>query len=310
MNQINSKLVKKLFKLRTCHDGFYILFQSGFCKEDWKNIKEIEIHERMRANMWWLVVKFKLSLTVKYFKSSSRIRIYDGVQIFKRGKIISETFENPYTKLPLNIDYEYDKKGRQIKEFKNGNLFIEYVYDERGNLIEERFFDSVSGEVRIERNEFNELNQLVKEITPTLIIEYKYENGLMMEQKYSNGYLARFEYDERGNRTKVIDNDGIRETIYDKKGRVIKKDEGNLGYETYEYDERGNKISLTSFQRNGEELYTMKWFYDEKNNLVRFSHRGSNQDWVYDEEGNLVNCDKEFPIHPEHLQYKITAYHK
>jgi RHS repeat-associated protein len=109
----------------------------------------------------------------------------------------------------------------------------------------------------------------------------------LTEKRPDPGFAAptvRFEYNQLGLRTNMVDARGTTSYLYDNKDRLIEKaaPEGRL---LYGYNANGNLTNITSLNVNG---VTLNYAYDELNRLREVSdgHAGRTT-YTYDEVGNL-----------------------
>lgn len=162
--------------------------------------------------------------------------------------------------------YSFDTKGKQIGGRK-------FKYDKRGNVIEVRYIDD-NGQLKsgtvVEHYEYNDIDLITRQY-------YTDANGNMAffpESKYSQ---VKYEYDERGNRTRTTywDKEGKPSVNISKTHAIIKKYDAmdNLVYwkdldangnpntadsnypeVKYAYDNRGNQIEFTIFDGFGKAI--------------------------------------------------------
>ena len=150
-------------------------------------------------------------------------------------------------------DYEYDEKGRPIRQegplgILGGVTVLEYdeagniikvigpeedvcerIYDADGNIIEE-LYKNARGDMRKTVYEYNSHGDLVKRTTQNEVDVYEYE------------------YDEQGNKTKFV---------YDG------------GWYEWEYDNNGNEIKYTSYH-TANDFVTFYFTYDENGNMTEY----------------------------------------
>ncbi|MCD7819112.1 MAG: tetratricopeptide repeat protein [Lachnospiraceae bacterium] len=159
----------------------------------------------------------------------------------------------------LTSDAEHYREGsvtyQETKTYNDGKLMIneykyltddfigyniEYAYDESGNLIKETWLMN-SGS--------------------TQILEYRYENGLLVEictvAGYSNASIIYYTYDDKGNLLSQLD--------------VGENDSSHVLME-YTYDENGNVLTESESMDIGKDYLTKDWEYV----------------YVYDEDGKLI----------------------
>lgn len=199
--------------------------------------------------------------------------------------------------------YSYDENGNNTL-FSNadGSVYEKFVYDENNNEV---FLDFSSGSWN--KKTYDKYGNLVYEQGASgSWTEYRYdEDGNMIYKKDSDGVLYTYEYDEKRNIIKEYHWDVTEESEsicctyyyfyhYDKKGRLIRKDESytyrceDAHYTVeYTYDNKGNLI-LEEYS-NGE---WVEYSYDVNNNLVKETRMDAGKirvtEYEYDADGNLI----------------------
>jgi RHS repeat-associated protein/uncharacterized repeat protein (TIGR01451 family) len=186
---------------------------------------------------------------------------------------------------PHTIHYSYDVADNLtlITQTVNSEVVsTAYAYDEVGNR-----FSVTDANGIVTRYEYDDLNRLVK-------MTQNYQEG--QPQTNEVNVETAYEYDEVGNRIKVIDAEGIVTRYeYDDLNRLMKTiqnyqegqpktDEVNVET-TYQYDEAGNQTQVTD-QRN----HTTYYQYDELNRLAMVTDPLSGTTtYGYDPVGNRVS---------------------
>ncbi|MEG1461557.1 MAG: DUF6531 domain-containing protein, partial [Anaerorhabdus sp.] len=196
--------------------------------------------------------------------------------------------------------YDYDGEGNLLKVEDPSGRVVNYKVDANNNTIEKKVSDE-----KIATSHYNESNQL---------IEYKDENG----------FKETYEFDLKGNQTKITKPDGTTITTeynalnqvtmitagsdritkdYDDKGNLIKTT-NKIGTETRSYDEFNRIIEVKDVSGN-----TTRYTYDhfdnqteiiyadgtiitktvnDKNQLVRVERNGKLEaEYTYDQYGNV-----------------------
>lgn len=118
---------------------------------------------------------------------------------------------------PLNIRRKYDNNNRLIYELKDNSETI-IKYDEKGNTVYEKEWDIESGEIWVEYYKFyNDVGNLIHfkdvENMNEYWIEYNDQNKPIC-QKWSTGEAIIFEYDEKGNVIRTLNENGIIEAEF------------------------------------------------------------------------------------------------
>ncbi|MCM3746391.1 hypothetical protein M3223_03395 [Paenibacillus pasadenensis] len=165
-----------------------------------------------------------------------------------------------------------------------------YDYDLRGLMTEKRMPD---GEVFTYR--YDSLGQLIEATTTKnkQIFDYDSMGRIFSMQNATWDKTVQFQYDERGNRTKVTDPEGnTQEYVYDLLNQIKEFTDPDGFKTTFEYDSRG---LMTKVDRpNGIQS---EYAYNENLQLVRIDHAGertqSRLDYKYDAAGNIVEKKEE-----------------
>jgi len=175
---------------------------------------------------------------------------------------------------------EYDKLGRVIKSTDAEGYFESYGYDSLGNRIS--YTNKLGGTFTYT---YDHLGRMTSETLP------------VRSSNYNKIVVNRFEYDSRGNRTKMteaqgIDEERITEYGYDLLDRRVRTYQsvylGNYNVadaiETSIYDARGNLVSKIGV--NGG---VTTWYYDAADHKTgQVSPSGTLTLWEYDATGNAT----------------------
>jgi RHS repeat-associated protein len=155
----------------------------------------------------------------------------------------------------------------------------QFKYDDAGRLIKE----IGPGDDHVHQMEYNALNQLVKEIDPLgRERTYSYDEVGNLISFHINP-TWNYEYDLRGNRTKVTDGNGHATRYeYDAANRLVHQIDALGGEQNLSYDDAGNLLSSTD--ANG---HTTSYTYDNMNRtLTQTNPLGDISSWTYDFAGN------------------------
>lgn len=148
------------------------------------------------------------------------------------------------------ISLEYDEQDRIVKRVRawwTQNDTTLYAYDEQGNLIEQIYQPADTSWWDKYTWEYNEYGDVIKRTVQTFTQEGDSQTIVdTVVHTYGN---KEKEYDENGNLTKVVYEDG--------------------SYNAYEYDEAGNEIKYTSYY--GENDFIIFYYtYDENGNMTEY----------------------------------------
>ncbi len=210
--------------------------------------------------------------------------------------------------------YEYNEYGKITYEYHTSPSVAysyTYEYDENQRLIKTQY-DSDSGKQSIKLYEYDAVGNLIKQTDI---------NG-------DTVYVTSFEYDVRGNMTRVVsenpniiieykydDANNLLETIvknkdgevtessfseYDSNNRLIRhtiKYESGTQVNIYEYDESGNTLFVVN-EIDGNFISRQEYEYDENGSCKKQSNtyasgEGSVVLWSYNETGNVIEERKE-----------------
>lgn len=124
------------------------------------------------------------------------------------GRPAEQRRYNENDELASRTKYEYDSQGRVTKEVELNDQDMEttvreYIYDESGNLTEFRIHAG---------------SALIVQDSLLLHYRYTYEAGRLVERicQTEESRSCRYEYDEQGNLSKVILDEGVMELHYEK----------------------------------------------------------------------------------------------
>ena len=178
--------------------------------------------------------------------------------------------------------YEYDTMGRPIKQTGPYGV-VTLQYDNNGNITQ-----SV-GWGYIQENKYDASGNRIENVLKidsglylqTTVYEYNAHGDLIKEILYETGGAVfvridrQFEYDERGNKIRCINNETNRitnEWEYDEQGNIIKfasyyKNSAPIIF-CYEYDEDGREIEQRRLEGDVTRSHT-RFEYDVYGNLLK-----------------------------------------
>ena len=226
-----------------------------------------------------------------------------------------------------NIEDAYDI-FLSIKDYRNVNEYLErfsFKYNTKMTL------HSINRSVRTNYYEYNEYGKPTLELSffsnysgvDSFVFEYDDNQNLLRNVHYTNGDVDDFlyytydeegrpisqerkaygtnffEYDDKGNMTKIFTHDKVlREYMYDEEGRVLSEIEGDSS-KIYEYDSQGNCISII-LSYGGVTSSAVANQYDENGNLIRQQVTQSNGysysfEYEYDKNGNKIKDASYYP---------------
>ncbi len=148
------------------------------------------------------------------------------------------------------ISLEYDEQDRIVKRVRawwTQNDTTLYAYDEQGNLIEEIYKPADTSFWDKYTWEYDEYGDVTEYTVQTFSQEGDSQTIIdTVVHTYGN---KEKEYDENGNLTKVVYEDG--------------------SYTAYEYDEAGNQIKYTSYH-GANDFVIFYYTYDENGNMTEY----------------------------------------
>jgi RHS repeat-associated protein len=221
--------------------------------------------------------------------------------------------------------FEYDDKGRLIKETSFEGVITTYQYDDYDRLESKTFlnkdgitetrgytYDDKSGRVseikqdgRITKTTYDSQGRTVLIETPEGTISYEYDNfGRQISVKTDNDPPTYYTYDRYGRLATVSSDNETTRYEYDAFGNLAKTSLPNGIVTTYQYDNMNRLIRLQNFaDRNnngvmdtGEGVSEFSYLLDNlgrKDYAVEkfWTEYGEQQneiDWEYDEAGRLI----------------------
>ncbi|EGG94168.1 Rhs family protein [gamma proteobacterium IMCC1989] len=227
-----------------------------------------------------------------------------------------EVIQGVGTIAPRITTIEYDALHRKVKQTNAIGISTSYVYDNNSNLLEERV-EGVLGEevvegtdsLRIVKNEYNTLNQLIRQTDANgNSTNYAYNvKGQLLSKTDALNHRYVYSYDEVGNKIQEhLPTGGSIKYSYDAINNLTQQT-NPLGHSQYlEYDPNGNVTKII----------------DAKGNVTLFAYNGINQQvaktdslgnmstLTYDELGNKTSevneegdiTEYEYDIHNNVIQ--------
>lgn len=171
--------------------------------------------------------------------------------------------------------YDYDIRNNQSKVIANDGRSIINKYNELNQLISQ-----LSEDVEIS-NEYDEFGRLTQASDNGDITAIKYNNfNDIIEYVDENGNTIKYTYDEFGNKTSVTYSDGrVVKYEYDKLDRLIKIVDVDGNTSTYQYDAAGNRIAeqlpnniqvRNEYNKNNQ--VTQREYYKDNKITLRLSY--------------------------------------
>lgn len=184
--------------------------------------------------------------------------------------------------------FEYDKLGRVTKSTDAAGFFETYTYDALGNRAS-KTAKSASGSLVAGGTTTYTYDKRGLLLTETLPMASYNNSGTLVSSTVTN----KFEYDARGNRTKMIEAYGLAEArttsyVYDKANRLVETiGQTFLGVTPHEYiayDARGN-VTRTIDAAGARTVF----FYDDLNRkTAEINAAGTYTKYTYDKVGNVT----------------------
>ncbi len=205
--------------------------------------------------------------------------------------------------------YQYDKKGRIVREINPMSDEKTYTYDGNGNIVSIRDEDRNETTVRYDLNNkpvsmrysdgreagyrYNKRGELVelKDWNGTVTMEYG-RTGRLAKVTDHNGRSTGYGYDANGNITAIDYPDGsVVNYTYDKNNRMTKVVDAEQQVTNYEYNPMGNVLSIrqpgstSAYTYNAKGLPTQVKYQMEDGTFMENS-------FTYDRIGNIVSSDR------------------
>ncbi len=161
------------------------------------------------------------------------------------------------------IDYRYDAANR-LQAVIDGLGETRYVYNARGQRTATHFANGVTT-----RYYYDAIGQVLDILTtsPTA--------GNLLSISYT--------YDDAGNRTQMVDNEGITRYQYDDLNRLTEAIYPDESFQQFSYDAAGNRLSMV--EANGTTTYS----YDNADRLQQLTQPdGSSVTFTWDANGNMT----------------------
>lgn len=179
--------------------------------------------------------------------------------------------------------YGYDSTSGNLtsKTLPNG-IVTTYDYDVDGRLID--VTNKGPGNTLISAYHYplddNGMRTAVEETTPagTQTTTYGYDALNRLDRvTYPDGRTVRYEYDQTGNRLKMIAPEETTTYTYDADNRLRQ-----AGDEQFFYDRNGNLTSRAT------QTQTIQYSYDHENRLTRYNDGQTEVQFIYDGDGNRI----------------------
>lgn len=195
----------------------------------------------------------------------------------------------------LEITYEYDGFGRQIKQVAPDGAADSLVYDVSSNVVEH-----ITRRGLVIEREYDDLNRLTREIRPgstdtTDVHDRHSDIGMRKREIEIPTDTLDFEYDELGNLT-VADNGSAEiDRTYGLAGQLESETLKILGFEgsvdrtfvtRYEYDGNGRRIKMfrpVDLAPDGDTIVT--YTYDADRGYLKSAEMGPTITWTKDSRG-------------------------
>jgi len=184
------------------------------------------------------------------------------------------------------VTYTCNARGQVVaKDFPDGH-HASYTYDDAGRLI------------------------TATDASGTIALTYD-DRGLLTHIAYPSGHWFNFEYNQLGQRTRRVGEDGYTvnyvydgaarlESVtdgegaafiqyqYNDRGQVIAEYNGNGAYKTYAYDDAGQIVSLFSYLPDDSVNAKFEYTYDANGNPTSMTTLEGTTEYQYDAMGRLI----------------------
>jgi len=270
----------------------------------------IDSYKGIFGNNWRYSFDFKLK------KVGEKLRVFfnDGhaedfvfnqdigkyISIFDNKKFITKNQNDYILELNGEVKFYFNLDGQLIAiEDENSNKTT-LVYED-GRLVK---IESLIGYLTFHYN----TDGYVTKVTDNngRFVEYGYDGDRLIWFADVEGNRYRYEYDEKGRLTKIINPLGVSEVVnvYDEKGRVISQQTADGSLHTFVYDDVAH--TTTYIQPNGAKIVYKKdgkyrifehefedgkvqYVFDDNNQIIGYIDKNNNSyRYEYDEKGNLI----------------------
>ena len=218
------------------------------------------------------------------------------------GRLKMEETYNSNGLLFSTIIYEYDEKGKLVKQAEFGisdapTGYKSFEYDAKGQKILMTSFVADTAKDYSEEYRTNyeyDGNGNLTRATSTRdgkivsVTAYEYKDGLLSNEKNYEGesFVAseyKYEYDAGGKKTRCVRIDNI---------------EGDTSENRYTYTSDGLLLADLSYDADGEVISRTEYSYDDNGNAIKLSvynARGAlisstSNEYTYDDYGNIKRC--------------------
>jgi len=225
------------------------------------------------------------SVTFVYDNVGNRISMTDttGVTNFGYDELNRLTsLTNPRNQ---TVSYLYDPAGNRTRITYPDNSQVNYTYDAANRLLS--VIDAL-GTTIYEYNQRGQRNAVY--FSNGVNTRYYYDDGGRLTDILTNsplsGTLLSVSYvlDAAGNRTQMVDNEGITSYAYDSLNRLTSASYPDETFQQFTYDEAGNRLTLTD--ANGVTNYS----YDEADRLTQMTPPiGNPVTFTWDDNGNMLS---------------------
>ena len=199
----------------------------------------------------------------------------------QRNKVSKKTYPDG-----SNYLYYYDPVGNMVKTTDPNGIDITYEYDRLNRLTKEYFQNGTANNYT-----YNLGGYLLTEINPESNNSYSYDALGRVTEVSMNGKILKYEYDNDGNRSKLITPEG--EIVNYKYNRVNQNSEILINDNkviTYSYNSL-NRVNTEEFSNGSRRIYS----YNNNGGLLRIQHLDSNgneiysQNNIFDGTGKLIS---------------------
>jgi len=205
-----------------------------------------------------------------------------------------------------SITFKYDLQGRVVRKVDRNRKISEFIYNQDDSIVlkrdmasgyREEYAYNLDGTLKSAVNDAVNYNY---EYTPDLklkskrangksIINYRYDrDGNLIELKDILGKVTTYKYDELGRLSEVWDASQKEASYtYNLDNTIASICYGNGTTVEYGYDEDKNITSIVSRNKDGEEIISHKYSYDNNGNQIERIEDGRATSFFYDKLNRL-----------------------
>lgn len=191
----------------------------------------------------------------------------------------------------VKINYEYDSLNNLVS-LDNGKIHINYDYDEFGRVVNKQMSNGINTQIKY--NDIGNITNIINSNNIGIIeqFEYKYDNcgnktkinmstqfenkeinynydklNRLIQVAEGNSISKKYFYDNLGNRTKSIEDNIVKEYLFNSESQLLSVCDSNKNKDVFCYDNNGNIVKTI---RNDIETHEYK--YNPLGNMIEYDN--------------------------------------